>query len=85
MSGDQFFKRGRLDIMFTIQSLCNIIPSKKTHIMYKCNLSFRQLEIYLEFLTNKGCLKPIDEGTYKTTERGRKFTKKYQHVKNLLE
>jgi predicted transcriptional regulator len=56
----------------------------KTHIMYKANLSHRQLEKYLKFLQSEGLLSEfIDEETasnmYKVTERGIEFLKEYIH------
>jgi predicted transcriptional regulator len=80
-----FTKRGRLEIMFAILSLCNNTPSKKTHVMYKCNLSFKQLDMYLKFLINLGFLRVVDEDNYLTTEKGREFIKGYQNIKSLFD
>jgi len=81
--------RGRLDI------IANILTSaaggvRKTSIMYKCNLSFRQLEIYLGFLLNKGLMKMFTkrESTtsqfFETTDRGIDFLKAYRNLEALM-
>ena len=86
MREDQIFtKRGRLEIVFTILSLCNSTPSKKTRVMYQCNLSYKQLQMYLKFLIDVGFLKVVDKDLYQTTEKGREFIKEYQHLKNLFD
>ena len=59
--------------------------SLKTHIMYKANLSHRQLERYLAFLEERGLLaQGIDEARgsriYRITERGFDFLREYSHV-----
>lgn len=61
----------------------------KTHIMYRANLSHRQLEKYLSFLENKGLLTGfVDEETntnlYKVTERGIEFLREYTHLSGYL-
>jgi predicted transcriptional regulator len=44
--------RGRMDIMENILRVANP-GAKKTRIMYRCNLSFKQLNVYLRrFLKN---------------------------------
>jgi len=57
----------------------------KTHIMYKANLSHRQLERYLAFLEERGLLaQGVDEGMgnriYRITEKGFDFLREYSHV-----
>lgn len=85
--GQVFTKRGRLEIVFAILSLCRTNPSKKTHIMYRCNLGFNQLKLYLEFLASRGFLEVrsvADTDSYQATEKGREFLKAYQRIKELL-
>ena len=51
-----FVKRDRMDILSSIVVLCqNPIP--KTHVMYKCNLSYTQLNNFLDFLLQTGLIK----------------------------
>jgi predicted transcriptional regulator len=57
----------------------------KTHIMYKANLSHRQLEKYLAFLEERGLLaQGVDEDLgnriYRITEKGFDFLREYSHV-----
>jgi len=65
--------------------------AKKTHIMYKCNLSFRQLQVYLNLLVDRGLLRrvPENEGSeearlFETTKKGRAFLDAYRNIKVLL-
>jgi len=66
--------------------------AKKTHIMYKCNLSFKQLHAYLEFLIEMRLLKSISEKTetnenlllFETTKKGQAFIKAYDNLSALL-
>jgi predicted transcriptional regulator len=57
----------------------------KTHIMYKANLSHRQLERYLAFLEERGLLaQGVDEDMgnriYQITEKGFDFLRDYSRV-----
>lgn len=59
----------------------------KTHIMYKANLSHRQLEKYLGFLLNSGMLVQVPEdGTMKfqATEKGLGYLKDFERIANYL-
>jgi predicted transcriptional regulator len=60
----------------------------KTHIMYKANLSHRQLESYLRFLLENGFIQEIKNGsdrtTYAATEKGADFLKEFSHVSNYM-
>lgn len=64
--------------------------SKKTHVMYRCNLSFTQLEKYLSFMRSKGLLRiAVEDGSRKSelfepTEKGNSFLQKYGRLKALL-
>jgi len=66
--------------------------AKKTHIMYKCNLSFRQLHAYLEFLVEMGLLKSTSSRTetnensllFETTKKGQTFIEAYDNLSALL-
>jgi len=83
--------RSRVDIIADILRVAEE-GAKKTHIMYKCNLSFRQLNVYLNFLAERGLLKPIPAkkgdrnnlNTYETTSRGRSFIQAYRNIRVLL-
>lgn len=66
--------------------------ARKTHIMYKCNLSFRQLDAYLDFMVEKGLLEcssskaenKANLKTYETTSKGRAFIRAYRNLRVLL-
>jgi len=64
--------------------------TKKTQLMYRCNLSFKQLEHYVNLLVAKKLLsKRIHNGfrdivLYETTEKGRSFLQIYRTLNALL-
>jgi len=61
-------RRARHDIVMEILQTARK-GAKKTNIMYKATLSFRQLEKYLDAL-KKGDFIAEESGTWKTTEKG---------------
>lgn len=57
---------------------------RKTHIMYKANLSYEQVHLYLRELTGKRLL--IQDGLiYRTTDKGREFLIYYTRLTEFLE
>ena len=61
-------RRARHDIvMEVLKSAVN--GTKKTNIMYKANLSFTQLELYLNALKEAGFMAE-ESGVWRTTEKG---------------
>ena len=66
--------------------------ARKTHILYQCKLSFKQLNAYLEFLADMGLLKSITLQTdnngdfllFETTNKGKDFVKAYYILRALL-
>jgi predicted transcriptional regulator len=58
----------------------------KTEIMYSANMSYRQLQRYLEFLTQHGFIEVMKVGnpvtTYKVNKRGLRLLRT---IENLLE
>jgi predicted transcriptional regulator len=81
--------RGRLDI---IADMLNASHGgvKKTYLMYRCNLSFRQLKHYLNFMLKKGLLRVVvqvvdsNPGLFEVTDKGREFLKAYKNLKALM-
>jgi len=63
---------------------------RKTHILYGCNLSFKQFQIYLDLLIDRGLIK-LQKTTkseieiLKITNEGREFLKAYRKLKGLIE
>ncbi|HJW98366.1 MAG TPA: winged helix-turn-helix domain-containing protein [Candidatus Bathyarchaeia archaeon] len=82
--------RGNLDIIADI-----LVAShggvKKTYLMYRCNLSFKQLKNYSHFLVNNGLLlmtrqqEKTDYSLFELTQKGREFLKAYKGLKALIE
>jgi len=82
-------KRSDIDIMANILSEANK-GKKKTRIMYRCNLSHSQLQVYLQVLRDMGFLASHSkkEGAklnyFKTTSKGFKFLDAYRTLKSLM-
>jgi len=79
--------RGRLDIIADILS-ASLDGVKKTHLMYRCNLSFRQLKRYLRLLVGKGFLYAVSSDSpdlFETSDKGKKFLKAYEGLRGLME
>jgi len=60
---------------------------KKTHIMYKANLSYEQILYYLNQLLSKGLIaQDLSDGAlvYRTTEKGREFLACYSRMSELI-
>ncbi len=82
-------KRSNIDIMANILSAANK-SAKKTRIMYNCNLSHNQLQIYLKTLRDMGFLASHSkkEGAtlnyFRTTSKGIKFLDAYRALKSLM-
>lgn len=80
--------RGKIQIMGDVVALATS-GIKKTHIMLKANLDYRQMCLYLEELTSKRLilqdLSSPDGVVYKTTEKGREFLLYYTQLVEFLE
>lgn len=81
-------KRGR-DRLFIMAEILDIAQqgALKTHIMYRANLSFTQLNEMLSLLTDLYLLKLVAKGgkrIYKTTEKGLGYLESYREILNLL-
>ena len=79
--------RGKIQIMGDVLTL-GTSGIKKTHIMYKANLSYEQVHLYLGELIGKRLIEQdvSPEGVvYRTTEKGREFLLHYTRVVELLE
>ena len=79
--------RGKIQIMADIVDLCKA-GLRKTHIMYKGNLSYEQINRYLyELLEKELIIQNLDDGvlTYRATEKGRSFLQYYNLMLSILD
>src|ERR687889_2326901 len=79
--------RGKIQIMGDVLAL-GTSGIKKTYIMYKANLSYEQVHLYLGELMEKRLIEQNvspDGVVYRTTEKGREFLLHYTRVVELLE
>lgn len=80
--------RGKIQIMGDILGLATS-GIKKTHIMYRGNLSYEQVHLYLGELLQRGLLLQDGKGSegivYRTTESGREFLQHYRRLAEFLE
>jgi predicted transcriptional regulator len=81
--------RGNLDIIADILDASHG-GAKKTYLMYRCNLSFKQLKCYSHYLLGNGLLHLIfqaaesEVGLFEVTDKGKEFLKAYKGLKALL-
>jgi predicted transcriptional regulator len=80
----QIGNRTRVEILASILNVASN-GALKTHIMYKANLSHRQLERYLALLEERGLLaqlvdEEIGSRIYRVTEKGCNFLRDYSRV-----
>ncbi|MFL6478209.1 MAG: winged helix-turn-helix domain-containing protein [Nitrososphaera sp.] len=79
--------RGKIQIMGDVLAL-GTSGIKKTHIMYRANLSYEQVHLYLGELIGKRLITQAvsPEGViYRTTEKGREFLLHYTRLVEFLE
>ncbi len=78
--------RGKIQI--TADILClSTVAIKKTHIMYKANLSYEQVNYYLSDLLNNDLISQhiLEDGiVYRTSEKGREYLKHYTRLMDLV-
>ena len=79
--------RGNFDIIADILDASHG-GVKKTYLMYRCNLSFKQMKSYSRFLVNTGLLQ-VDQGNgdgglFEVTDKGRSFLKAYENLISLM-
>ncbi len=79
--------RGKIQIMGDVLALATS-GIKKTHIMYRANLSYEQVHLYLGELIGKRLIAQdvSPEGVvYRATEKGREFLLHYTRLVEFLE
>jgi predicted transcriptional regulator len=82
--------RSRVEILYDIVSASKA-SAKKTHLMYKSNLSFKQLRLYLDFLLYRGLVEermednePEASRTYTATPKGLEFLTLFEDLQGFL-
>ena len=82
-----FSQRSRIDIIVCILENSNS-SSRKTRLIYRCNLSLSQFNFYAECLIRGGLLRKFEENRkkiYETTEKGKAFVNDYLKIREVLE
>ena len=79
--------RCQTEIMARILELCSDGGTKKTHIMYKANLSHEMMKSYLDRLLRSNLLEESDEPRriFRTTTKGKEFLYHYFMMQTLTE
>ena len=75
-------RRSRLETINVILTI-SVHGIKKTHIMYRANLSYRQLEKYVELLVSKQLLAKQGDA-YVTTDKGFAYIKEFRDIQALM-
>lgn len=77
--------RGKIEIIGDILGVCLAGEAKRTHIMYRGNLSHDMLKSYTDELVSKGLVElNAGKGKFKTTEKGKEFLNHYAKIRELL-
>ena len=80
-------RRDRFEIIAEILKAARV-GIQKTQIMYQAGLSFALLTEYLSFLVKLGLLEARKKNQvliYKTTPKGKRYVKRYEEIKLLLQ
>ena len=81
-------RRARLEIIANILDVCRGSGAKKTHLMYRCNMSFVQIKAYLNLILKAKLIRVQNDGVnvyFRISGKGRRFLKSYQSLKALME
>jgi predicted transcriptional regulator len=85
-------RRSFLEIVASILDACEY-ETRKTHVMYQCNLSFKQFTGYLDLLLEANLLLIDNDRRYddrrcfllRVSSKGIDFLKAYNGMKSLME
>jgi predicted transcriptional regulator len=81
-------RRGEMEILNEMLHIA-LTEEKKTHLMYKTNLSYTVCCTYLNFLLEKGLLASKQGNPtgkiYYVTEKGKRFIDEFKDVYDLLQ
>jgi predicted transcriptional regulator len=87
MMSERKNNRGKIQIMGDVLALATS-GIKKTHIMYRANLSYEQVHLYLsELIEKKLIMQDVSQDgiVYRTTDKGREFLLYYNRIVEFLE
>jgi predicted transcriptional regulator len=84
----RFKNRSGLEILASIISAA-VGGARKTHVMYRANLSHSQLQRYLAFLESRGLVRTVEDPTsnaplYEATDKGLQFLSDYEGLRRYL-
>jgi predicted transcriptional regulator len=80
--------RSRMEILYDIIAAARA-SARKTHLMYKSNLSFKQLDVYLKFLLRQSLMEErfdIEDGSkrYYVTSKGLQFLDLFENLQSFM-
>ena len=76
-----------MDIIACILGFSNT-SSRKTRLIYRCNLNLIQFNLYAECLIQGGLLRKYEKNgkeIYESTEKGKEFLRDYTKIQEVLE
>ena len=81
------YRRGQIKIVADMLEVGKE-GTKKTHFMYRCNLSYKQLNKYLRMVLGANLLEKVNNSdgfdVYRTTEKGYEFLRGMKHIDRML-
>jgi len=87
MAGTYSERRTYLEIIASILDTCRY-RTKRTRVMYQCNMSSKQLEGYLDVLLKANLLLIENDSRsflFRVSGKGKDFLKAYNNVMTMLE
>jgi predicted transcriptional regulator len=75
--------RGMFEIIGTMLQIC-CQKTKRTHLIYKANLSSAMLDHYLELALEKGLLEIYQDRSMVITAKGRLYLDEYEKIERIL-
>jgi predicted transcriptional regulator len=84
----KFKNRSGMEILASIISAA-MDGTKKTHVMYRANLSHSQLQRYLTFLESRGLVRMVEDPTSnaplcEATDKGLQFLNDYEGLRRYI-
>jgi predicted transcriptional regulator len=80
-------RRSSVEILMEILNLIENGRETKTAIVYGANLNFTVAKKYIQLLVEKGLVKVEDKSRgkkYSLTEKGKKFLREYEGIREVL-